>query len=312
MSVYEAPISAQDELTHTPEGADGWRENWWLYFSDPVSGVRGVAYCGVQPGMEKGFVMFAAFKDDRPLYVLDNDAVPPSEFDHQGGLVGPMHFRCDEPLARWTVTVDHPQVQATLLWEAAHAAYDWNVGAMGSRHFEQPGRVTGTLTIGDDTYVIDGWGQRDRAWGHRANHAIRTAWSSRVIFGDGDLQHAAIIGLGDETYLFGYRVKDGEAKLIDRLSLSPSYAYAGGPPVSTELRAYSGEVVIADQQVRLANVVPRLTVANGIETHQFFTFSEFYEGATGTVGQMDHWWSTAYAKQDVFDESGNTGEWVTL
>jgi hypothetical protein len=311
MSDNTRPIRAQDDLPHDPEGADDWRENWWLCFFDEARGLRGIVYGGVQPLMRKGFVLLGLFRDDRPLYVLDKDDLGEGDYDHAFGKVGPLTFTCDEPMNRWTVGFDTVAASGELEWTAAHAAYDWAWGHnTGSRHYEQPGRVTGRMTVGDETFEIDGWGQRDRAWGHRPNSAIRTAWSSRVLFGEDDFQHASAISVGGHTYLFGYRIRDGKAMLIDRLRLSPSYAYPGGPPLSTELLAWSGDERVADQQVRLSNVIPRFTVAKRVETHQFFTFSRWEDEARSCAGQLDCWWSTPREDGGVVDISGNNGTWV--
>ena len=311
MTDYQRPIEPGDEASHEPEGAGGWRENWWLCFFDHARGIRGIAYAGVQPLIGRAFVLVGIFRDDRPLYVLDDDKLGEGDYDHRTGRVGPVTFTCQEPMQSWRVDLVTPVATGSLQWTAAHEAYDWRWGeGTQSRHYEQPGRVAGRLTIGDETYEIDGWGQRDRAWGHRPVHAIRAAWSSRVLFGEDDLQHAAIINAKDSTYLFGYRCKDGRRMTIDRLRLAPSFAYHGGPPISTELLAWSGDELIADQQVRLANVIPRLSVGGGSEAHQFFTFSEFYEGSAACVGQLDHWWSVPRVVTDVIEATGNDGVWV--
>jgi hypothetical protein len=306
-------IAAHDDLIHTSVGADDWRENWWLAFFDHGRGIRGIVYGGVQPLRGRAFVLFAMFKGDRPVYVLDSHELGENEFDHATATVGPLSFECIEPFRQWRYRIDHPVVSGSLEWTSAHAAYDWSWGeTTGSRHYEQPGRVRGAITVGDENYEVDGWGQRDRAWGHRAENSLRSAWSSRVLFGEEDLQHASIITLGGRTFLFGYRISNDRAMLIDRLKLSTSYAYRGGPPLNTELLAWAGDEQIADQQVRLANVVPRFSVAAATETHQYFTFSEWYEGATSRVGQLDHWWSSPYEVSDILDVTGNDGRWVQL
>ena len=308
---YERPIVESDEVSHTPEGADDWRENWWLCFFDHEKGVRGIIYSGIQPLIKRGFVLVGIFRNDRPLYILDDDRIGESDYDHKNGVIGPVTNTCLEPMQRWQVSLDTPMAKGRLEWTAMHGAYDWNWGSVTeSRHYEQPGRVTGTLEIGDETFNIEGFGQRDRAWGHRPIHDIHAAWSSRVLFGEDDFQHAAIITARKATYLFGYRVKDGRQMTLDRLRLIPTFAYDGGPPLSTELTAWSGDEVIADQQVRLANVIPRLAVVGDMETHQFFTFSDWSKDSKVYAGQMDHWWSAPRNVDDVLEKTGNDGIWV--
>ena len=306
-----AEIAVRDDLIHTPAGADDWRENWWLAFFDHGRGIRGIVYGGVQPLRGRAFVLFAMFQGDRPVYVLDSHELGENEFDHAAATAGPLSFDCIEPFRQWRYRIDHPIVSGSLEWTSAHAAYDWSWGeTTGSRHYEQPGRVRGAITVGDETYEVDGWGQRDRAWGHRADNSLRSAWSSRVLFGE-DLQHASIITLGGRAFLFGYGSgrpgdADRSARAYDVVRVSRR------SPAQHRAAGVGKEQQIADQQVRLANVVPRFSVAAGTETHQYFTFSEFYEGATTRVGQLDHWWSSPYEVSDILDVTGNGGRWVQL
>jgi hypothetical protein len=311
MDELERPIVLEDELNHTPYGAQDWRENWWLCFFDHHNGIRGVAYGGVQPGLGVGHALFALFLNDRPLFVRDRPRVGLVEDAHAQRRTGPLQFTCLEPMQRWRVTGQDGDASCDLEWTAAHRAYDWCWAEQTrSRHYEQPGRVTGRVTVGDRTFEIDGWGQRDKAWGHRADHALRHAWSSRVIFDENHLQHASAITIGEKSYLFGYVVKDGAEHLIDRLDLRPDYAYEGGPPLSTGLQAWAGGDLLVDQQVRLSNIVPRMTLRNGVETHQFFTFSRWFDGRHVAAGQLDFWWSQPYGTGNHLSLTDNDGVWV--
>ena len=308
---HERPIQADDELPHTPVEPDFWRENWWLCFFDHRQGVRGIIYSGVQPLIKRGFVLIAIFRNDRPLYILDDHDISESNYAHAEGRIGPVTNTCIQPMESWRVDLDTPYAKGSFDWQAINDPYDWNWGAVTkSRHYEQPGMVKGRLTVGDETFDIEGMAQRDRAWGHRPIHDIRAAWSSRVLFDENDYQHAAVITAKTATYMFGYRVKDGRRMSMDRLRLTPTYAYPGGPPLTTELAAWSGDEQIADQQVHLVNVVPRVSVSKDMESHQFFTFSDFRDGPLSCAGQMDHWWSVPRIVGDVFEKSGNDGVWV--
>jgi hypothetical protein len=311
MNEYERAIDARDEFSHVPEGEDDWRENWWLVFFDHGSGVRGIVYGGVQPLRGNGFATFALFKDDRPLFLFDRHDLNRADYDHATGKLGPLAFLCREPHRRWAVSIDTGHARGSLEWEAVHSAYDWCWGMQTrSRHYEQPGRVSGHIVIGNESFMIEGWGQRDRAWGHRPLSVIQNAWSSRVFFGEDDYQHASLIKVGDRTNLFGYKIDHGRSTLIERLWLRPSYAYRGGPPLTTELRAWTGGELIADQQVRLTNVVPHFAVTDGVESNFFLTFSRFHGLKSSTVGQLDHLWTAPTLPEMEMDITGNNGVWV--
>ena len=307
---YIRPIVEADEFLHVSEGADDWRENFWLCFFDHALGIRGVVYSGVQPRLNQGFAMLAVFQHDDPLMVFHH-VVAGTECDAATGRVGPIRFDCREPLGRWRITAEGDGVKADLQWTAMHSAYDWCWGhETRYRHFEQPGRVEGRLEIGGQRMEIQGWGQRDRGWGHRDPDAIRSCWSSRVFFDDGSTQHASYLHLAGAEFLFGYVLDANGSQLIDQLDLDIAYAYAGGPPLLTELRAHSGGATVANQQVRLTNVLPQYSVAHGRETQQFFTFSEFVGAGPRTVGQMDHWWTEPRDVPTKTTVKGNSGLWV--
>jgi hypothetical protein len=304
-------VTDADELRHEPSAEPTWRENWWLCFFDHETGVRGVAYTGVQPGLSTGFAMFAIFRGREALTVLDEKSIPLDKNGHRENGAGPIRFDCVEPMRQWRVTVSAPSAQADLSFSALHPAYDWDWdGATRSRHYEQPGRVEGSIVVGDTRLEVHGLGQRDRAWGVREPSLLRQAWSSRVLLTERDLCHASAITVGDRTFLFGYRITDGRSVLIDRLQLDISYAYPGGPPLSTELAASSEGNLVMDHQVRLENLIPHATISGGRETRQFFTFSEFADGGLRRIGQLDHWWSDRSALRDQIDVSGNQGRWV--
>jgi hypothetical protein len=307
----DAAIQSEDELPHRPSSDSTWRENWWLCFFDHRSGLHGVAYTGVQPGLGTGFAMFAVFQGGQALTILDESDIPTNQETGSANGAGPIRFACAEPMQRWTVAVRSRTIEADLVFTALHQAYDWDWdGATKSRHYEQAGRVAGSIVLDGRRLEIEGFGQRDRAWGVREPSILRQAWSSRVLFSEEDFGHASAITVGARTFLFGYRVTTGRATLIDRLQLDVSYAYPGGPPVSTELLAWGAEAALADQQVRLVNVIPHSSIVRGQETRQFFTFSNFVEGGRRAAGQLDYWWSDRTAIGDHFDVAGNQGRWV--
>jgi len=310
MDELTRPIVASDEYVHMPYGDKSWRENWWLAFFDNTSGIHGVFYNGIQPGLGVGHVLLAVFRGDHLLHLTDAPVISVEVGDHQRARTGPIAHECIIPMQRWRVSAETEDMRIDVEFDALAPAYDWGWSEITrSRHYEQSGRVVGEVRFGGTVTAIDGFGQRDRAWGHRADTGLNYAWSSRVIFGPDLIQHASLIRLGDTPYLFGYRIDGSGAALIDRIEIEPRYAYRGGPPLHTDLHITAAGRTI-DQVVRLQSVIPRSYGKAQLETRQFFTFSEWTEGTSSGLGQLDLWWSSPYEEVTNAVVSGNNGRWV--
>lgn len=304
-------ITVEDEYVHTPYGADDWRENWWLVFFDNTTGIQGVLYNGVQPGLGVGHLLLMVFRGDDLLHLTDRPVIPADADDHAHARTGPVTHEIIDPMRHWKVSADTDDMRLRLDFHAIAPAYDWAWSDVTrSRHYEQSGRVVGEIRFGDTVLTVDGWGQRDRAWGHRADSGFNYAWSSRVIFGEHMVQHASLIRLGQTKYLFGYRIDENGAHLIDHMEVEPTYGYRGGPPVSTLLRLETAAGT-TEQTVRLRNVVPRSYATAQKESRQFYTLSEFIDpsGESG-LGQLDLWWGAPFEEVSHASVSGNNGRWV--
>jgi hypothetical protein len=305
-------LTPEDEFNHEPHGERNWRENCWLTFFDHANELRGVVYQNLQPGLGQALVLVMLYRRDRPLLVFRDTAVPWTACSHEERRAGPTRFVCLEPFERWRVQVDHGDVQLALTWEALYPAYDWEWGSiMRARHYEQAVRVEGRLVAGDEAFDVQGLGQRDHAWGHREPQAISDVWSSRVFFGERDNQHTTIATVRGEQFLFGYTIRDGVPRLLDRMALRRLDAYSGGPPLRTELRGWTDGELVLDQQVRLETAVGVSGFAETGENRQFFTFSEFSDGAgLVAVGQLDAWWAAPLSPDTDRMCAGNRGRWV--
>jgi hypothetical protein len=306
------PIVADDEFNHEPYGAPDWRENNWTTWFDARNELRGIVYQNLQPAMPNGFALVMLYHRDRPLMAYSNPRIPWSECSHEQRIAGPVTFECLEPFGRWRVRVKTDSVDLDLTWHPEYHAYDWDWGeGTQSRHYEQFVRVEGRLQVGDERWDVDGLGQRDHAWGHRDPALFTQAWSARAFFGPGDSQLTTIVTTREETFMFGYVLRDGEARLIDRVDIHRVDAYSGGPPLATELRAFAAGKKVIDQQVRLESAISNAKVDERGESRQHFTFSEFADGTgRATVGQLDYWWAAPLPTEPFRTAQGNRGRWI--
>jgi hypothetical protein len=124
------------------------------------------------------------------------------------------------------------------------------------------------------------------------------------------MQHASIIRAESDTFLFGFVLRDGRADLIEQLELTITPAYAGGPPLRTDLHGVCGSGLGLAQCVDLVAVIPVIKASRGASTNQFFTFSEFRDSRAQAVGQLDYWWTAPRDTRATRSSSGNRGRWV--
>ena len=81
-----------------------------------------------------------------------------------------------------------------------------------SNHFDQFGRVTGTVTLGDRVVGIDCFGMRDRSWGPRPEHRPkRSAYVTGMASPEQGFLAVTKWEGGEEHIAYGFLLQDGEA-----------------------------------------------------------------------------------------------------
>ena len=189
------PPNPADELFH-PVGEHGsWSESYYFNFVDPETGVGAFTRMGFRqhdgwadalhavylPGGRVAFTY--GRRTDLSQSVVD-------AFGSTDPTVGNLTLRRGAPFKQWGIAysgdaqdMDDPTVmlaatkdrpdgwnRATHLdmdvtFEAISAPHYAVGGAQG--HFEQTGRVTGTIRLGDEQWDVNAYGVRDKSWGPR-------------------------------------------------------------------------------------------------------------------------------------------------
>ena len=127
----------------------------------------------------------------RFLLAFARDAAPgAAELTGAPIAAGPLAYSCGVPFEHWRIAVDgdarlwaraedlgeHPEahqkvgVSGELRFTAWVPPFEFGSGlgsAVAARHYEQPGSVSGVLTVGDERFPVDGAGLRDHSWGVR-------------------------------------------------------------------------------------------------------------------------------------------------
>jgi hypothetical protein len=169
-----------DDGAHAPSPNRDWTETTWWSFNVPERALAGWLYVQMRPNL--GTASGGAF-------VYDPDAWLPWELPYFGftrfqAIPDPLDLRdaqfpngvsvrCLEPGTRYELGYhfrDHTDFTADLHFAGIIPPVPHLEGAppfTGSSHFDQPGRVTGTLQLRGERIDVDCISVRDRSWGRR-------------------------------------------------------------------------------------------------------------------------------------------------
>lgn len=178
MTVFRGDALAQAlEANHSPTENLFWQESWYFNFSDPASGVWGLSRIGYRPSRNTADGLLMAVIDGKPevLYApVGRRLDSPKVTIDSPRLVktNALEYRCEDALGRWRITAKTARLEFDVTFEAetpAHVfpAMDAKQASAASDHYEQSGRVTGTLRLGEIERTLNGRGQRDHSWGPR-------------------------------------------------------------------------------------------------------------------------------------------------
>lgn len=166
------PISAADEGIHIPTAEAHWRESHYFAFYDEAQDLAGFTTMGFLPNEGKCDAGFLLFHRGRPVYLYPKRNAPfVGPWDHW--TVGGLRYEMVEPLRSWRITLDDQRAQADFTFSGVSPVYDYRDNAqtlpacVAMGHYEQAGRVRGTLTLGGRQYAVDALSHRDHSWGVR-------------------------------------------------------------------------------------------------------------------------------------------------
>lgn len=172
--------AADDELH--PAGSDrhDWTETTWWSFAVPERSLFGWLYCQVR--VNNGTVAGGAFVYDStarcewelPYFAYRHYTPLPDPLDLRDVVFGNgVRVRVLEPGMRYAIGYrfrEQEDFVADLEFAGMTAPVPHVVGEppfTGSSHYDQIGRVTGTLRLHGETIAVDCLSMRDRSWGRR-------------------------------------------------------------------------------------------------------------------------------------------------
>jgi hypothetical protein len=273
-----------------------------MNFIDHETELYGIAWMGVRPNSEHGELLFCIGQGPNWLYRKSEFDTPISpDIGRERVSFGPCSWSVIAPHKTWALNYSDEYCTADLRWEAVTPVYNWEWQAhMYSWHYQHPGRVTGTVRVGDRTFTVNGYGERDRAWGQRRNGVFKACHWATVQFADHLYYEAMHLINKDGTYLFGFAQQDGKAALLSSLELKPKYSHPGGPPISAGHLATDREGRTFAIKQELLNVIDLSEAGPQGDVRLYFTFNRFTYGDKVGYGLMDHWWSDFDSLSDTY------------
>ena len=241
----------EDDRFHRRNDDPYWNESSWISFMVPQHNINGMVYFYHRPNMSHsagGPVLWDGNGEEiYDCLYWDWDTVQPlppgcdmNDFTLENGLtvelveplkelklrykrqVGYKPEECELDLT-WRAIMEPQEMKRTEKGEINPGILDWlvdeGVGELSVAHWEQPGRITGTVRVNDQTYEVDCFSIRDHTWGPRPLHDMPRGGYLWGIESDRD--HFLVCAISDlphekdpiegttEPVVAGWYMKDG-------------------------------------------------------------------------------------------------------
>jgi hypothetical protein len=192
-----------DDSFHVPPEPDPmWNETTWFSFSVPERKIQGYVYPWVRAcqGLYGGGVIIWDDRGHLPWDALVWDYawnLPLPKLGDLRDFTFPtgIRIRCLEPLTAYHLFYERPGCTVDLTFRALiepHVVGRCDLDAAWSAHFDQPGHLTGHLTLDGETIPVDCYSMRDRSWGPRVEDPnFRVGWDHGQTATDAFLAYSA-------------------------------------------------------------------------------------------------------------------------
>lgn len=282
----------EDDGFHFAQASEKWweTETAWFSFHHPGRKLGGWLYTMARPniGTIAGGIWVWDDKAWLPwevLYSANYSAleIPKGEDLSDITLPTGISIRAVEPTRSYELGFhDEGALEVDLRFDGAMPPRPLTAGnsTFGrARHFDQIGRVTGTIVVADERVDIDCWAMRDRTWGPRPeNRPRQAAYITAAMDGDNGFLAVTNAKEGDAVS-YGFLLRDGHmANLVEgqrTVVRDPDHGWA------TELRL---EAVDADG--RKLDAVGESVSRIFINRHTFIDLNSLVRWSVGG----DDWW----------------------
>ncbi len=184
--------TTNDELMHPVGDHAAWSESYYFNFIDPESRIGMFTRMGFRPGSGWADALHVIYLGgQRVAFTYGRRDIGKDLSAYDGDLTaGALTLRCVETFKQWCIEYNGPAqdiADAEILLTRSKArpegwftpatlemdvtfdcTTDPHYAARGEHgHFEQAGRVSGEIRLGEERFSVAGYGVRDKSWGPR-------------------------------------------------------------------------------------------------------------------------------------------------
>lgn len=214
--------SADDTLHIPPDTADTWwTETFWFTFAVPEERLFGNLYLYFRPLLGSIGGGLWLFDDtgttpwDAPYVSFQHHLPLPDDLDMRDAqLPGGLYLRALEAGSRYAFGIENDEITAHLQFDAIAAPLltfpKPKPPFTGAHHVDQPGHVTGRISLAGKEMVADAYLMRDRSWGRRTDlRGVKAGYD--YAFPDADNGFLGLsLDQGEDRVVMGFVIRDGE------------------------------------------------------------------------------------------------------
>jgi hypothetical protein len=255
-------IRPEDDLLHrAAPGFDDpyWNESAWFGFTVPERTLTGWFYFYHRPNMNYtvGGVALWDPSGENQADCLYYDwgtpiATPPGSEMYDFTLDTGLSVRCRKPLESFELELHNADIDVELTWDAVTEPQTAHTGDMpaganefGKGHYNQAGRMRGTIRLPGDDLDIDCFYGRDHSWGpRRITTNPRGDFASAVASEQSGFLAMSVsnqpmatdpcVGVHDPV-LFGWYLRDGKPSRLGDAHRTVTERGADGRPLKVEI-----------------------------------------------------------------------------
>lgn len=314
-------IKVEDDFFHTKSQDPYWNESSWFGFQLPERRMTGYVYFYHRPnlGYTVGGVALWDPTGENVHDCLHYDwgdpyPMPAGAQMYDFALPNGLRVQMLEPLKSFRFQYSNAEhglyenrnCELDAVWTAIMPPHDTGLpqgqDEWGRGHYEQPGRLKGTLKIGSEVIALDCFCERDRSWGRRRvaqnprgffPWAIASDTSAFHVFGAASASPESDDGLGPDPILSGWYLKDGVCGSITSGTRAIVERGRDGRPLRVRVRAVDSLGRALEADGRTTNML----VWNGY-SYLFMWWAQVewqFDGVTA-YGEEQDWWPMQQAR----------------
>ena len=319
------------ELMHPTGEHAAWSESYYFNFVDPEQQIGMFTRMGFRPGNGWADALHVIYLEGRRVaFTYGRRDIGTDLSAYDGDLkVGDLALKCQAPHQQWQIDYQGPAqdiADAEILLMRSKARPDgWFTPARLSMslqfecltqphfsgleadrgHFEQSGRVSGSIMLDDQQWQVDGYGVRDKSWGPRdwggagggGGPAVSGASGPKPFVNWFSMNFGADAALGGSCFRHadgsmrgeGWMQRDGDSCALRDVEITTSYRPDSIIHTDVRLTATTEHGEEIDMTGTVSSVCPTKIPMPGGATFVNEGLTRFHWGDRVGYGIAEHW-----------------------